>query len=148
AGKTFRGIGQLVQPGYANLVPACVTNEAEANDTAMTANMVTSSGAAQSNVCGTYGARGDLDYFKIDAMAGQVLSLRVLAADLGSTLDSVLEVTAPDNRTFTNDNASASTKDSALLLGIDMTGTWRVRITHSQGNRVGGPGYFYNLLVR
>jgi hypothetical protein len=57
-------------------------------------------------------------------------------------------VTSPDGRTFSNDNASGLTKDSVLLLPIDTSGSWKVQLTHSATNRVGGPAYSYNLLTR
>ncbi len=147
-GRPFLGLGQVTQQAFANLVPACGQQEAEPNDTPAGGNVVTFPSAAEKNVCGTYGARGDLDFFRLTATAGQVLSARTYAADLGSTLDSVLELTAPDGRTFSNDNASSGTRDSALLRRLDMGGEWRVRVTHVASNRVGGPAFFYNLLAR
>jgi hypothetical protein len=146
-GKTYLGVGSVIQQGFANLVPPCNQQEAEANDTVPAATAITGSLATPYNACGQYTAKGDLDHFKFTAAAGQVLSARTYAAEIGSALDSVLELIAPDGRVFSNDNANPSTNDSSLFRTLDMAGTWTLKVTHSQANRVGGPGYFYNLLL-
>lgn len=147
-GKPVKLISEVVQQTHANFVPSCTQQEAEPNDSRMTANAITGTLGASLNICGSYGARGDLDHFVLPAVAGEVLAARTYAAELSSSLDSVLELTAPDGRTFTNDNATSANNDSALLRVLDQTGDWVLRVSNAAANRAGGPAFFYNLLLR
>ncbi len=148
ANRPFRGVSEVIQQGFATLVPACTQTEAEQNGTLATANPVVGQAGAELNVCGTYGVKNDLDYFVLDASAGQVLSLRTIAAALNSKLDSVITLTAPDGTLVaTNDDATGSTSDSSLLRSLDQSGPWKISVTHA-GNVPGSGQFFYNLLAR
>jgi subtilisin-like proprotein convertase family protein len=147
--RTYLGIGYVEQQGGATLIPTCQQNEAEANDDLGSANAITGSLQTQLNVCGAYGTRGDWDYFSFDATAGQVVSVRTYAADAGSSIDTVIELIAPDGSVFaTNDNANPATTDSSLMVQLDDTGSWAISVHHANANQQGSPAHYYNLLVQ
>ncbi len=145
-GRTWLGIGMVMQQGFANLIPPCNQDESEPNDDAP--NALTGTLAEEHDACGVYGSPGDVDTFSFEGTAGQVVSVRTYAAEAGSPMDTVVTLVSPGGRVVTNDNASSATADSAILETLDQTGTWWVQVTHASANRAGGPPYVYHLLVK
>jgi hypothetical protein len=88
--------------------------------------------------------REDLDVWSFKARRGQVISCSVLAASLGSPLDSRLEVLDPHGRRLAeNDDGAGS--DSFLRFVAPEDGTYQVRI-HDINFR-GGQAYVYRLTL-
>ncbi|HEY8210816.1 MAG TPA: thrombospondin type 3 repeat-containing protein [Myxococcaceae bacterium] len=146
-GHTWLGIGTVMQQGFANLIPPCDQTESEPNDTV--ANALAGPFTREYAVCGTYGRRGDVDGFNFSGTAGQVVSIRTYAAQIGSPMDTVVALVSPRGEIVaTSDDASPDSADSAMLETLDSTGSWQIRVTHAAGNRSGGPTYQYHLLVK
>jgi hypothetical protein len=149
AGKLYAAISFVEQQGFANLIPPCDASESEANDSPATANTLAASVGVELNACGVYGTRADVDYFSFNGTAGELVSVRTYAGDIGSSIDTVLELYTPAGALFaSNDNASSATQDSSLIRTLSATGLWRVSVRHSASQRNGGPSYFYNLLLK
>jgi subtilisin family serine protease len=90
---------------------------------------------------GAYGAR-DVDLFTVDLLATQQLTLAVVAAAAGSSLDSYLRVFDSAGRQLaTNDDSSGST-DSSLIFTAPLAGRYVVGVS-GYGNAsyaAGSPG--------
>jgi len=145
-GRPWVGIGVVLQQGFANLIPPCNQREVEPNNAAP--NALAGTLAREYDVCGTYGTRGDADVFSFNGVAGQVVSLRTLAAQVGSPMDTLVDLISPSGVITPNDNASSATTDSALLKTLDETGSWQIRVSSAAPNRSGGATYVYHLLVK
>ncbi len=90
---------------------------------------------------------GEIDAWSVDLKKGQTLALQVLAAALGSKLDSMLTVSdASDAELARNDDGVPGQPDSALQFTAPKDGSYRVRIADRFGTR-GGSAFGYRLRV-
>jgi len=88
---------------------------------------------------------GEIDAWSVELKKGQTLALQVLAAALGSKLDSMLTVSdASGAELARNDDAVAGQADSALQFTAPKDGSYRVRVADRFGTR-GGPAFGYRL---
>jgi len=148
-GRAYLGVGMVEREGNLALVPACAQTEAEPNDTRQTANAATVALTTTQALCGTYGTRGDADFFSFAGTQGQLVSLRTLAADVGSPLDTLLELYDPAGTVIaTNDDASPASTDSSLTVLLPAAGTFTVAVKHSRPNTNGGANQTYALLAQ
>ncbi len=149
AGRTWLGLGQVEREGNLRLVPACQRPEVEPNDVRAQATPLPSAPGALVTGCGTYGARGDVDLFSFQGAAGQLVSLRTIAADVGSTMDTVLDLIDPAGGVFlSNDNGTGSSTDSSVTGVLSATGTWTAAVRHARPNTAGGATNTYTLLAQ
>lgn len=148
-GKIYTAIAYVDQEAYMQLIPGCDFTERGTNNDQAGANALGDPLTSEFNVCGVYETRGDVDYYAFSGSAGQLLSARTYAAELASTVDTVLEIVDPSgNLLASNDNANSATKDSSLMRILPSSGTWYVTVSHNNRNQGGGPGYNYNLLLQ
>ena len=88
--------------------------------------------------------REDVDDWTFTARKGQRIVAEVVAARIGSPLDSRLEVFDPHGRKIA-DNDDVSSTDSRLRFTALEEGKYRLRIVDA--NQQGGPAYVYRLTV-
>ena len=89
--------------------------------------------------------REDVDIWTFEAAAGQKLSCEVVAARLGSPLDSRLEIRGPGGRTVAQ-NVDTFGSDSFVAFEAPVTGTYQCRIHDI--NFGGLQHYVYRLTIR
>ena len=95
-------------------------------------------------VNGQIAGERDLDYFRFDATAGDVVSVDVAAARLGSPLDPVIEIHGPQGqRQAVNESRVGS--DPVLSFRAPQTGEYRLLVSNL--NFHGGPQYVYRITV-
>jgi hypothetical protein len=88
---------------------------------------------------------GESHDWKVALEAGTCLQLEVLAAALGSRLDSVVTLLGPDGREVAkNDDAAEGQPDSALSFAVAKAGEYTVRIQDRFTRRC-GPAFGYRL---
>ena len=86
------------------------------------------------------------DWFKLRATKGQRVPMEIIAARLGSKLDSVLRVLNADGRELArNDDTPGHSGDSALSLVPPETGDYFIEVRDV--NYGGGSAFFYRLRV-
>ena len=89
----------------------------------------------------------EVDEWQLNLPAKTSVQLDVLAATLGSPLDSFLEVIGPDEKLLkNNDDAAKGNPDSSLLIQTRQEGLHKVRISERYAHR-GGPEFAYRLKV-
>ncbi|HZY88904.1 MAG TPA: PPC domain-containing protein [Gemmataceae bacterium] len=88
--------------------------------------------------------REDVDVWAFAARKGQAITAGVVAARLGSPLDSRLEVRGPDGRVIA-ENDDALGADSLVHFTADRDGKYQVRV--HDANRRGGQNYVYRLTL-
>lgn len=115
--------------------------EAEPNASPQEASALTIPGAAH----GVIGQEGDVDHFKFTARKGQVLDLRVLARQLGSPLDSVLNISKVGGGGIGGNDDNAGSPDSYQRVTIPEDGEYAVQIRDHLLN--GGADYAYRIEV-
>lgn len=112
--------------------------EAEPNNTREEATAGQGPGAFD----GVIGEKGDEDWFAFDGVKDQAYDVRVWAREMGSPLDSVLEVFGPDGAgIFGNDDAVGP--DSAGRLTLPADGRYTMRVRDHLGH--GGPTFAYRV---
>jgi len=133
------GVPVVVQAPASQLV-----NEAEPNNTIATANLI----PFPEEVTGVMNPSGDVDFFTVDLAAGTALEIEVYAQRIGSTMDSYIELIAPDGRTSiaASDDAEPPGLDSRIRTVIPVSGRYIVGIV-DLFNR-GGPNFNYRLAIR
>jgi sugar lactone lactonase YvrE len=121
--------------------PTSTTTEAEPNDSPATANPA----ALGDTVAGIMDTTSDFDWFAIQISADTLLMLDVQASALGSLMDPVLWLVAPDGTTVLtfSDDSTSENLDSYIEYHIQTPGTYYVVIADYYGD--GGSGFFYNL---
>ncbi len=112
--------------------------EVEPNNTRETATAGQGPGAFD----GVIGEKGDEDWFAFDGKKDQVFDLRVWAREMGSPLDSVLEVfNADGGGIFGNDDAAGP--DSAGRITLPADGRYTLRVRDHLGH--GGATFAYRV---
>ncbi|QVL32965.1 PPC domain-containing protein [Telmatocola sphagniphila] len=86
----------------------------------------------------------DVDYYRFTAKKGEVYDFRVFARQLGSTLDSVLQI-SNDKGAVLAANDDSGGPDSYFRFGIPADGDYILGIYDHL--RKGGPNYFYRIEV-
>ncbi len=88
---------------------------------------------------------GDVDLWPIDLEKGVAVTLEILAAQLGSRLDSVLTVSDADGKELAkNDDRADGRPDSRLLFTAPKAGRYLVKVSDRFAGR-GGPDFGYRL---
>lgn len=88
---------------------------------------------------------GEVDVWTVELKKGQPLALEVLAAQLGSKLDSVLTLSEAGGAELArNDDRSGNSADSALQFTASKDATYQIRISDRFAAR-GGPAFAYRL---
>ena len=96
-------------------------------------------------VHGVIATEGDVDHFKFTATKGQVLDVRVLARQLGSTLDSVVNVSTESGGGVGGNDDNAGSPDSYQRVTIPEDGTYVIRMQDHL--KSGGSDYAYRIEV-
>ena len=120
--------------------------EAEPNDTAETAYGVGDRHAvpAPAILNGRIDQPGDTDGWWLQAQPGTRFQVEVRAAVLGSQLDSVIEVVAPDGRVLAQADDRGTQPDSRLTFAPPTEGRCLLKIRDRLASR-GGPLYAYRV---
>lgn len=93
---------------------------------------------------GQIAGENDLDYFRFDATAGDVVRVDVAAARLGSALDPLVCVTAPDGNRVRVDDLRIGA-DPVVAFCAAVSGEYRLMISNVTFR--GGPNYVYRATV-
>lgn len=136
AAMTESGIAPTSLPFRASSLPGVL--EVEPNNAVAEATP----GAAAGAFDGVIGAEGDVDFFKFDGKAGQVLDVRIWARALGSPLDSVLVVHNPDGGTLAADDDAAAV-DSKVRVTLPADGAYLVSVRDHLSR--GGDTFSYRI---
>jgi len=131
-----------VAPTVVNIraVDVPVTLETEPNNTLPEGTLATAPGAFE----GVIQEPGDIDVFAVEGLAHGAYDVRVWARELGSPLDSVLNVYKPDNSGLTGvDDAVGA--DSLVRAVIDQDGRFTFRVTDHLSR--GGADFAYRIEV-
>ncbi|WP_437203893.1 hypothetical protein [Planctomicrobium sp. SH664] len=154
--------GQTSNPVRIGISPGPVQKEAEPNGL---------SGQAQRlmlpmEICGTFGTPRDLDLFRFEAQAGELLAIDVCSERCGSLADPVLtlqqvKTNADGVETFKQiaaqddvvSNLSMNlfetrTDDPTVRVEIPESGLYEIRLRDRYGESRGDPSLFYRLAVR
>lgn len=127
--------------GFMAIDPLPCVAELKTNQTRATAQSV-ELGSAVDGRCEELG----YDWFKLRAVKGQRVTVEILAARLGSKLDSVLRVVNAQGRELArNDDAPGGSGDSALSFLAPETGDYFIEVRDV--NYGGGSAFFYRLRV-
>ena len=86
----------------------------------------------------------DLDYFRFEAAAGEVVSLDIAAARLGSPLDPVVEIHDMHGRNQAVEEMRVGS-DPVLAFRVPATGEYRLLVSNL--NFRGGPQYVYRITI-
>ena len=114
------------------------TAEREPNDSSATAQMI----SLPATVAGELGRKGDTDHFKFAAKAGQEIVFEVVAALIGSRIDSVLTLLDLSGRTLAANNDFDGRRDSLLAYTFKEDGEYILRIDDFEHEgRMGQYGY-------
>ncbi|MDP3773059.1 MAG: pre-peptidase C-terminal domain-containing protein [Gemmatimonadales bacterium] len=114
--------------------------ESEPNDSLATADPVT----LGDTLTGVVDPAGDVDYFALNVTGGTRLNLDVDAQALGSPLDAILVLIAPDSVTVLAFNDDFDGLDSRIRFTVATTGRYFVGIASYAGD--GSPSYTYTLI--
>jgi hypothetical protein len=114
--------------------------ETESNSTPETAEHVDLPVTINGQIAG----ERDFDYFRFDATAGDVVSVDVAAARLGSPLDPVIELQDANVRRLPVQEIRVGS-DPVLAFHVPSTGEYRLLVTNL--NFHGGPQYVYRITV-
>jgi hypothetical protein len=120
--------------------------EQEPNDTSTEAQPLT----LPVTVNGRLQEPGDIDHYRLNVKAGERLMLSIEAANLGSRMDSVLELTDETGTVIArNDDASWQTRDSRIIQTFTQSGSYVLKVYDSQGggNQGRGNPFFYRLTI-
>lgn len=90
--------------------------------------------------------REDVDVWTFQAERGRWYQAEVLAEQLGSPLDSLIQVVDPDGRLIAENDDSAHSRDSLLAFRAQRDGIYQLRIYDSQFR--GLQSYVYRLTLR
>ena len=121
-------------------VTQTIITETEPNNTAQTADSV----ALGDQATGVVNPAGDRDTWFVDLIAGQFLSVDVDAEAIGSPLDAVLVLFAPDGSTVLASNDDFDGPDSRISYLVPTSGRYYVTIV-AFGGMAGGPELTYAL---
>lgn len=119
--QAFRGPARPL-----SLVPVV---EVEPNDSTSQATPA----ALRDTVSGVINPAFDVDYFALDVPANTALDLDVDANQLGSTLDPIMALIAPDGRTVLRVNDDYDGIDSRIIYTVATAGRYIVGITDYSG---------------
>jgi hypothetical protein len=122
-------VGDL--PEFIESEPNSLPEEAESVDLPITIN-------------GQIAGESDLDYFRFQASAGQVVRIDMAAARLGSSLDPVIQVVGPDGHRVVSDDLRIGS-DPVLAFRPTVTGEYRLLISNVTFK--GGPSYVYRVTI-
>jgi len=119
------------------------TLEAEPNDAAEQGTVAAQATAYALN--GTIAKPGDLDFFRVPLMKGQVFECRALAQILGSPLDPVVTVLSPNGNSLANNDDGGGMRrlDSRFRLTAPADGVYTVRV--SDHLERGGANFVYRI---
>jgi len=129
----------LLPARAASTTAATTVTESEPNDSVPTADNV----ALGDRATGTVNPAADVDTWSVDLTAGQLLSVDVDAAQVGSILDPTLSLIAPDGRTLLAFNDDFDGFDSRVSFRIPTSGRYFVVIRAF--GATGGPGRTYAI---
>jgi hypothetical protein len=116
------------------------TKEREINDAVTEAQNI----SLPATVVGDLQKRGDRDYFRFSAKAGQQFVFEVIASMLNSRLDSVLTLMNDQGQTLASNNDFDGRRDSLLAHTFERDGEYILRLSDLE--RKGGMGlYGYRL---
>jgi hypothetical protein len=101
-------------------------------------------GAAPGAFDGVIGEKGDTDWFKFAGTKDQVWDIRVWARELGSPLDSVMNITSPSGSTFAGDD-DARGADSYFRVTLPEDGEYKIWIADHL--KRGGAAFAYRIEV-
>ncbi len=93
---------------------------------------------------GQIAGESDLDYYRFDANAGDVVRVDVAAARLGSALDPIVEVFGPDGRRVAGDDVRVGA-DPVLAFRAATSGEYRLLVSNVTFR--GGPSYVYRITL-
>lgn len=93
---------------------------------------------------GQIAGESDLDYYRFDATAGDVVRVDVAAARLGSALDPIVEVFGPDGRRVGADDVRVGA-DPVLAFRAATSGEYRLLVSNVTFR--GGPSYVYRITL-
>ena len=94
------------------------------------------------------GVAGDVDYYAFYGNQGERFVIEVEASNLGSDLDPVLTLYDADGETELAENDDAGSLDSRINFTVPAEGAYFLRVREYNHTIEGGPGYFYNLVIR
>ncbi len=95
---------------------------------------------------GRISAPGEVDRWFVDLAKQETASFAILAAKLGSRLDSSLKIVDAEGRELrTNDDGVAGNPDSALTYTAPKAGRYEIQVSDQFGR--GGPDFAYRLKV-
>ncbi len=101
--------------------------------------------AAPVTVNGTLDPEGDQDFYRVDAHAGRDLVVRIIAAPIGSALDSTVSVMTPDGKVLATNDDFEGSRDSLLTYRPAADGPLVVRISDANGG--GSFGHRYRATI-
>jgi hypothetical protein len=117
------------------------TKERELNDSVNEAQNI----SLPTTVVGDLQKRGDQDYFRFSAKAGQQLVFEVIASMLNSRLDSVLTLINDQGQTLASNNDFDARRDSLLAYTFDRDGEYILRVSDlERKGQMGLYGYRLN----
>ena len=93
---------------------------------------------------GQIAGESDLDYFRFEVKAGDLVSIDVTATRLGSALDPIVQVIGPDGRRILV-NESRIGSDPVIAFHPESTGEYQLVI--SNVTYQGGPSYVYRVTI-
>jgi hypothetical protein len=132
------------------LTDVAATPEAEANDTAATANVIVGPGQQVGLRSGSIGSAGDADYYSVSATAGNVVYINADADPErdGTGTDLVVEFRDPSDVLLLSIDSSitgslANPAGEGACYSIGSTGTYFVKVRHFSGSGTGT----YDLMV-
>ena len=134
--KLDTGSAPTNQPFRVSTLPGVL--EVEPNNAIAEATPCQSPGAFD----GVISDVGDMDFFSFTGTNGQVFDFRVWARELGSPLDSVLNLFGPDGKSVAGDDDAAG-KDSKFRYTLPADGTYTLRVRDHLDN--GGAAYAYRI---
>jgi hypothetical protein len=115
--------------------------EKEPNNSSATAQKTT----LPVTLTGTIDSASDADHFQVDATAGQELVFEVVAAALGSNLDSTLTLMDAKGRVLATNEDFNKSADSVLGYTFSQAGSYTVRVSDGVGG--GSRRHFYRLTI-
>src|SRR5512134_385902 len=121
-------------------ITAAIVTETEPNDVAQTADSV----ALGDQAAGAINPAHDADTWFVDLEAGQFFSADVDAAAVGSPLDAVLVLFAPNGTTVLASNDEYDGLDPRISYRVPVSGRYFVTIV-AFGGMVGGPELTYTI---
>jgi sugar lactone lactonase YvrE len=133
----------VVRPSYrtvrAPAIAASVIAESEPNQGVVNADSV----ALGDRATGVVDPQGDVDTWFVDLMAGEFVSIDVDAKSIGSLLDPVLGLIAPDSQTTLAVNDDFDGFDSRISYRVPTSGRYFVAIRAFGG--LGDPRFTYTI---